>query len=496
MLTLRGYQERGVREALEAFEQIARLVLVAPTGSGKSILAAWLIEYFVKQGKRCLFLAHRKELVDQISAILDFANIPHGVIMFGHWRYRPEEPIQVASIDSLMSMRACRSCKAKPELIQTCNICNHTGVERSRPLPEAHFIVIDEAHRAMGAQYQALIAFYPHAQILLITATPWRLDGKGLGSIVKKMIVVADMRELIAQKHLLPIRLFRGPRPDMSGVKIQHGDYKSDDAAAVMRQTKIIGNVVEHYLAEAHGGLGVVFACNVAHSLDLTRRFQESGVVAEHLDGNTPKLQREAILKRFAAGETRVVSNVDVLTEGYDLPALHCVMLARPTKSITRYLQWVGRGMRPFEGQEYCLVLDHAGCRWEHGRPDDFREWSLDDRRVTSRPKGKEVSEPEACPVCGLDLVRKICARCSPQLFSVMFTETDDRLVEDVPEAQQITLPGVPQERAEKAEPQRRQRAKHGMVRCSRCHETWVAVPSGKVVKVTCAKCLGQENRP
>jgi DNA repair protein RadD len=493
MLTLRGYQDRGCREALEAFEQFTRLVLVAPTGSGKSILAAWLIEHFVRQGKRCLFLAHRKELIDQISAILDFAGVPHGVIMAGHWRYRPEEPIQVASIDSLMSMRACRSCKGLPDLAKTCNVCGGAGAERSRPLPLAEFIVIDEAHRAMGAQYQALIAFYPNAQILLITATPWRLDGKGLGSIVKKMIVVADMRELIASKHLLPIRLFRGPRPDMSGVKIQHGDYKADDAAAVMRQTKIIGNVVEHYLAQAQHERGVVFACNVAHSMDLARRFVESGVAAEHLDGTTPKAQREAILKRFALGETRVVSNVDVLTEGYDLPALHCVMLARPTKSITRYLQWVGRGMRPFEDQEYCLVLDHAGCRWEHGRPDDFREWSLDDRRVTGRPKEKTVSEPEACPNCGLDLVRKICARCSPQLFSVMFTETDDRLVEDRPEAEQIALPGVP--RATKSEPKRRARAKHGMVRCSRCHETWVAVPSGKVVKVTCHKCLSAEKR-
>jgi DNA repair protein RadD len=493
MLTLRGYQDRGVRDILEGFAQIARLVAVAPTGSGKSIVAAWLIEYFVRQGKRCLFLAHRKELIDQISAILDFAGVPHGVIMAGHWRYRPDEPIQVASIDSLMSMRACPSCKGLPELIKTCNVCGGAGAERSRPLPMAEFIVIDEAHRAMGAQYQSLIAFYPHAQILLITATPWRLDGKGLGTIVKKMIVVADMRELIAQKHLLPIRLFRGPRPDLSGIKIQHGDYKADDVASVMRQTKITGNVVEHYLAEARHERGVVFACNVAHSMDLTRRFQESGVVAEHLDGTTPKAQREAILKRFALGETRVVSNVDVLTEGYDLPALHCVMLVRPTKSITRYLQWVGRGMRPFEDQEYCLVLDHAGCRWEHGRPDDFREWSLEDRRVTGRPKEKTVSEPEACPVCGLDLVRKICARCSPQLFSVMFTETDDRLVEDQPEQQTEIALHEPDRTVKK--PQRVQRAKHGMALCNRCRETWVSVPVGKVVKVTCHKCLQQENR-
>ncbi len=471
-----------------------RFLLGDYTVTHNTVVAGHIIDVTVKRGKRCLFLAHRKELIDQISALLDFAGIPHGVIMAGHWRYRPDEPIQVASIDSLMSMRACPSCKGLPELIRTCNVCGGAGAERSRPLPPAEFIVIDEAHRAMGAQYQALIAFYPSAQILLITATPWRLDGKGLGTIVKKMIVVADMRELIAQKHLLPIRLFRAEdEPNLNGLAIRHGDYKTDELAGVMRQSKLIGNVVDHYIELANKERAIAFATNVAHSLDLTERFIQAGIAAEHLDGTMTKTKREQILARFKSGETRVVSNCDVLVEGVDIPSLHCVILARPTKSITRYLQQVGRAMRPFKGQEYCLVIDHAGCRREHGRPDDFREWSLEDRRVTGRAKEKTVSEPEACPQCGLDLVRKICARCSPQLFSVMFTETDDRLVEDQP-AQQTEIALHEPDRTGKKSP-RVQRAKHGMALCNRCRETWVSVPAGKVVKVTCHKCLQQENR-
>lgn len=494
MIALRDYQQRGCANILRAFEDHGRIVAVAPTGSGKTYCAAYIIQERVRQGQKCLFLAHRKELIDQTSTALDTIGVAHGVIMANHWRDRPEAPVQVASIDSLMAMRACRSCKAKPDLIMTCNLCNHTGIERSRQLPEAHFVVCDEGHRSMSSQYQSLISFYPRAKVLLITATPWRLDGKGLGSIVKKMVVLADMRELIAQKHLLPIRLFRGPRPDMSGVKIQHGDYRADDAAAAMRKTEITGNVVEHYIEHGNPERGVAFTCNVPHSIDLSTRFNERGVPAEHIDGSMSKTKRAEILARLKSGETRVVTNCDLLVEGWDLPSLHCVMLVRPTKSITRYLQQVGRCMRPFPGQEYCLVLDHAGCRWEHGRPDDFREWSLEDRRVTGRPQTKIVSEPEACPVCGLDLVRKICARCSPQMFSVMFTETDDRLVEDRPEEQTALPLHEPDRTAKKRD--RASRPKHGMIRCSRCKETWVAVPSGKTVRVTCHKCLAQENRP
>lgn len=432
----RAYQLTGIENIEQGFETHDKQVGVAPTGSGKSVIAALLIMRAVARGMRCLFLAHRKELIDQISKALDLIGVAHGVLMGRHARRRPEEPVQVASIKTLMAKRKCPSCKARPDLMLTCNVCKGAGKQRARRPPEAQFIVVDEAHRVMGAEYIELLSHYRDVKLLAITATPWRLDGQGLGRLFTNMIVIANMRELIAAGHLLPLRLFGPPMDiDLSGVRIQRGDYQTDDLAKVMRRDKLIGNIVEHYQRLGRGERAVVFATTVLHSKDIVRRFVEAGVAAEHLDGTMDDPEREAILARLKTGETRVVSNVDVLVEGWDLPSLYCVILARPTKSITRFLQGVGRPMRPFPGQTHALVLDHANCVKEHGRPEDFRAWSLEDRKEKGRPKGKSSSELVQCPTCGQYLSpTQPCDRCNPQLLQEAFKELEIDLVEYGPE--------------------------------------------------------------
>lgn len=338
-------------------------------------------------------------------------------------------------------------------------------------------------HRFLGAQCQTLIRSYPKARLLGITATPWRLDGRGLGSIFTKMIVIANMQELIGQGFLLPLRIFRPPRGalDLSSVKLAHGDYNNDQLGSVMRQPKLIGDIVEHYQELAHGQRTVVFCTNVSHSQDLTRRFVEVGIAAEHIDGSMSKSKREGVLARLAAGTTKVVNNCDLLVEGWDLPALHCVILARPTKSVTRFLQQVGRSMRPHDSMDYALILDHANCTREHGRPEAFRKWSLEDR--TGKERGQRLTpvEPSSCPKCGLYGQRPgQCERCDGlQLFASQILETDDKLVEDTSDPGEIEIDKSP--------------VRDGVL-CSRCRENWVFVPDAKRgrVKVTCSRCLAK----
>lgn len=430
----RKYQDDAI-EAAEAYfdEGHLRIVAVGPTGCGKTAVAAKMIIRALRKGMECMFLAHRKELIDQTSLALTKLGVSHGVIMGKHALTRPDAKVQVASIQSLQAKRKCMSCNDRESLKSTCNLCGGTGKEISRKLPKANLIIVDEAHRVMGDGYTALLQKYPEARVLAITATPWRLDGQGLGGMFSKMVVIANMQELIDQKYLLPPRLFGPPQDiDLKGIRMIRRDYDTEQLGDRMKQETLVGNIVDHYQELANGERAVAFAVNVAHSREIMKRFVERGIACEHLDGETPKAQREAILSRLASGQTRVVTNVDVLVEGWDLPSLHCVILARPTKSITRYLQQVGRAMRPYGDQRYALILDHANCVKDHKLPQMFRAWSLEDRKPEGRPKGPKVeAEFVPCPKCEQYMrAGGACSHCNPQLFADLFQETDHKLIE------------------------------------------------------------------
>ncbi len=503
-LQLRPYQERGIVRVDDLRAQgHQRIVCVAPTGAGKTVFVAKMIETAVAQSKHAMFLAHRKELIDQSSGMLDYIGVPHGVLQGNHHRRRPEALVQVASVQTLAAMRLCESCKNKDELRESCNVCKGNGKLRSRKLPAADIIVVDEAHRVLGESYVKLLDSYPKATVIAITATPWRLDGRGLKRMFSEMVVFAEMRELIDEGFLLPMRVFGPKEPlNLREVNLSGGDYKNEQLSVVMRDAKLVGKIVENWQKLAENRLTVVFATNVAHSHDIVRRFVEAGVVAEHLDGETPKGERERILARLASGETRVVSNVDVLCEGWDLPQLGCVVLARPTLSITRYLQQTGRSSRPVPGMSYAVILDHADCARRHGLPDDAREWSLEDRERKS-PAPKELHQ---CPKCGqffnctenyIDRFGKensegdIVAQCPDcrrtrqlDLLPELPEEIDDELVEHTSSPRPSAY-GAPQ------------KPTHGLALCSRCKETWVTVRSGSGrVRVTCNKCVKARAAP
>ena len=397
---LRPYQEQAL-EALARMQRAgARAVLVvAPTGAGKTIIAAELINRWREE--RILFLAPRRELIHQTCKKLDVVGARYGVLLAGDVRVDSYALVQVASVDTLIS-RALRK--------QSLKVAPFTK------------IIIDEAHVGLTDTRQRLLDLWPGAQIVGLTATPCRSDGKALGRVYDEMVVVSTVAELTAQGFLVPGRYFSVSEPDLKRVRTTGGDYNLKQLGEVMHKPKLVGDIVGHWLEHAATRRTVVFATNIEHSMALAKEFIDHGVSAEHVDANTPQTAREATFANFQSGRTQVLTNCTLASIGFDLPELDCVVFARPTKSLGLYIQMLGRGLRPAAGKDDCLVLDHAGNVMRHGLATDERYWTLhgkyaqDEAKVAAAKKEKEekgtmeVKCPECsavfggtnqCPECG-----------------------------------------------------------------------------------------------
>jgi superfamily II DNA or RNA helicase len=348
MIELRPYQTEIIAE----FErQVAagrkRILMVAPTGSGKTVIGSDIIKSRTAQLLRsALVIAHRREIIRETHQKLFAHGVRSGIIQAG-FDPRPLERVQVASIDTLR-VRAIRS--------------------KAMPLPPADLLVIDECHHAPARTYQEIIDAYPDAILLGLTATPCRGDGRGLGGIFEVMIECPQVAALIQQEHLVRTRVYAPIDPNLTGVGTRTGDYIESQLAERMDKPKLIGDIVTHWHKFAERRKTVAFAVNVAHSIHLRDEFVRSGVRAEHIDGGTPKDERDATLARLASGQIEVVTNCQVLTEGFDLPELGCCILARPTRKMGLYRQMVGRVLRPAPNKVDAIVLDHSGAVFRAAR--------------------------------------------------------------------------------------------------------------------------------
>lgn len=370
----RDYQLRAINTSRSKIAAGTRRVcLNSPTGSGKTVIAAGIVQLAVAKGKRVLFLAHRRELIEQTAdKLISSGVLNFGVIMAGDKRVNPDAPVQVASIKTLIR----------------------------RELPAADLIIIDEAHRAASRSYLNILANYPDAVVLGLTATPERLDGKGLDDIFDELVVVETVPNLIEQGFLIKPTCYVGPTGDLSGVKTKRGDYDEAQLAEAMDQPKLTGDIVANWKRLANGKKTVVFASSVEHAKHISQEFFNAGVSAAWVSGDTPKVEREATIADWRSGAITIVANCQIFVEGFDLPELECCILARPTQSVSMYLQMVGRIMRPAHGKADALVLDHAGCCIEHGSPHIHREWTLEG--MTKKRKKREQDSVLVCDACNM----------------------------------------------------------------------------------------------
>ncbi len=398
MVILRDYQHAALDRIAAAFEAGCNApLLVAPTGSGKTVIAAEIIRRAVEAGDRCLFLAPRRELVHQTCQKLDTLVVRYGVLLAGDPRVHLYAPVQVASVDTLLSR----------------------VVRRSRlTLPTFDLVLIDEAHLGITPARQKLLDTWPDAKRIGLTATPTRKDGRALGILYDDLIEVATPAELTAQGHLVPARYFSVSAPDLSRVHTVAGDYHNGELEKAMNRPALVGDVVQHWLAHAATRRTVVFATSITHSVALADEFVRAGVAAEHIDAGTADADRSEIFRRFRSGGTQVLTNCFLASYGFDLPALACVVMARPTKSLMLYLQMLGRGLRPADDKTDCLILDHAGNVHRHGFATDPRIWTLRGdqalvpaiRQAGERVEAKMLTCPDCkcmftgartCPICG-----------------------------------------------------------------------------------------------
>ena len=383
MVNLRPYQEAALRDLRESIRSGKRRpILVAPTGSGKTMLAVAVIQGAINKGNRVLFLAPRRELIYQASNRMQAHGIYPGIIMAGEPR-SPSAQVQVASFDTLHAR----------------------GVRTERMLmPESDVLVVDEAHLAVSKTRLDILNHYKDSIIIGLTATPARGDGKGLGIIFDDLVQSVSMRQLVDQGYLAKARYFAPSKPDLEGLKVRAGDYVVKELDKRMDQPKLIGDVVDNWFRLARDRQTVVFCVTRAHSRHICSEFKSRGVRAEHLDGETPLEERKAILNRVSSGETQVLCNVFVCTFGLDIPSLSCCVLARPTKNISLYLQTAGRVLRMCEGKNDALIIDHSGAVDEHGFVDDDIPWTLEGNVKEEKvKKQKEKKEPKeiTCGECG-----------------------------------------------------------------------------------------------
>lgn len=393
-ILLREYQHRAVEAVRnEILKGNRRIVLVMPTGAGKSYTFADIINRAVTKSNKVLWLVHRRNLVTQMQQTLWDYGVNCGQIMSGI-ESNVYEPVQIGTVQTY---------NRRLQL---------EDLEVNKFFINANVLMIDEGHRAMSRTYQQIMELYPEAVIIACTATPERADGRGLGEAFDSLVDVVSTQELTDLGYLTPVRYFVPETVDTEGIRVVRGDFDNKQLAERCDKSKIVGGVVENWLRIAEGRKTLVYAVNVRHSLHLRDAFLRAGITAEHLDARSTDEERDAVFNRMERGQTTVITNVALYQEGLDVPGISCVQMARPTKSFGLYRQCGGRGLRPLEGKDDCMFIDHGGNVERLGFLTDEIAWTLDGtkkagKRKERKVKGKRVVQCRAC-----DLVFEGTSEC------------------------------------------------------------------------------------
>lgn len=376
---LRGYQVSIVARANAALADGSRSVLIeSMTGSGKTTVGAHMVQERVVVGQRVLWLAHREELIVQARDRIETFGVRGGVIKAGH-PSDLELDLQVGSVQSV--------------------------VRRLGQIGSFDTIFIDEAHHALSASYVKVVEAFPDAEVIGLTATPWRLDGRGLGEAFDVMVPGPDPDDLIASGHILPARVIGSDRGVDFSAFAKGREYSVKDMEEAIGLRDLDGDAPSVFLSEfPTRGTAAVFCRSVVHAEKVSQDFEAAGVASAVLTGETPALERAGILADLKAERIRVVCCVDVISEGYDLPAISAVVLLRKTKSLSLFLQQAGRALRPSPGKTEAVIIDLVGNSLEHGHPCSARAWTL---------KGYSASERAAQKTeDGEDLSVRRCDEC------------------------------------------------------------------------------------
>lgn len=400
-MELRAYQLPVIENLRQAFRSYDRVLTALPTGTGKTVIASYIVKGLADRGKQVWFVCHKSFLLEQASAKLRECGVRHGLVATG----RHPDPRHNVLVCSL-------------------------GVLRNRidALKPPDWIILDEAHHASATTWAKLFELYPKAKFLGLTATPERPDGTGLDAYFQTIVSGASMAELIAWNRdhpgegLCPFDIFLSPGSGQYSTAKHNskGEFDLNDVGQMMNDRKIMGDAVAEYKSHAMGRRFLTFAPTIAVSERVAEAYRNDGIRCVHLDGSNDKREIRSALQDFERGNIDGISSVNLFLEGLDVRSVQCIQQLRPTESIVVYLQSLGRGLRSGLGKANCIILDHVGNvggwngpEWvpKHGRPDDPREWSLEGRRKRQSEKPLALWECGRCHTAN-SAAYAICKSC------------------------------------------------------------------------------------
>ena len=399
-MELRDYQVAAIADLRRALRTHKRALLQLPTGGGKTAIAAYMLKEAAERGRRAWFVVHRRELVEQTGAMLKRIGATFGFVAAGF----------------------------PPQYNRAITVCSvHTLAQRLDRLPAPDLIVWDEAHHCAAGTWQRVADAAPYAYHVGLTATPERLDGRGLDHLFSALVPGPSVSWLIEQGFLSPYRAWTHPIADLGAVRQRGADFDPTGLAEAVDKPHILGDAVSHYLKLCAGKQAVAFCVNVEHAVHTRDAFRAAGVIAEEVDGKTRPDIRKRIVNAFRRGDVQVLTSVDLFGEGFDLPELHAAILLRPTQSLGLYLQQVGRALRAAPGKDEAIILDHAGNIERHGLPDAARDWQLAGRKKRSRKQAVKT-----CPSCfgTVAAAARTCDYCGHSFVTAAEREIEQRMGE------------------------------------------------------------------
>lgn len=362
MLKLFDYQQKLVNQARQALiDGNQGVLIVSPPGSGKSVIIAEIARLTTLKHNRVLFFVHRKELVKQIK-------------------------------DSFIQQNV---------NLNYCTILTVGKVaHRLKILPKPNLIIVDESHHSRAKTYQKIFNYYSDVPRLGFTGSPWRMSGKGFEDIYSAMVEGPTTKWLISHHKLAPFTLYGYQLGDKSKLKVgSTGDY-TNKSMDDFSKSIIHGDIVKSWWKFAHGRQTIIYCHSTEFSKKVAQAFRNEGISAVHVDAKTPQKKRDQIMKDFKTAKISILCNVDLVSEGFNVPDCSCVVLLRPTKSLVIYLQQAMRAMR-YQPDKKAIIIDQVGNFERFGLPDQEREWTLKDRKKTPhRENTNEGIAIKTCPKC------------------------------------------------------------------------------------------------
>lgn len=401
MIPLRDYQKELLNGVYSSMSKGNKNIMVqSPAGSGKSVTMSEVARRATEKGNRVLFIVHRRELVSQIKGTF---------------------------IANDVNMELCHV-----GMVQT--VANRIK-KGNEPTPA--IILVDEAHHSLAKTYTNIFESFPNAYVYGFTATPYRLSNKGFTDVFDELILGKSVQWLIDNERLAPFKYYSVNLMDSDILTHNStGDFNNDSITKAMQKT-IYGDAVINYKKFADGKKTIIYTHNVESSINVAEKFKDNGYDALQVDGKTPKQQRELAMEMFREGKVNILVNAELYGEGVDVPDCECVILLRPTESLTLFIQQTMRAMR-YQPNKQAIIIDHVGNYARHGLPNTEHDWQEHFKGTNKKSKSDNSIPIKECPECFgvVESAYTICPYCGCEFPK---EEVQELTVDESAELEEVT---------------------------------------------------------